>query len=143
MERNWLQVEEIVGSTILKEIVGGSIIGTKSAKLLFIWNTFNNWLPTVNDGRKTKAASFCNFPPFSSIVFLFSDQEYGRLKESNRIFQKYVLRSSRSLKKAGRPLQRNPAAFPPPPDPTTVKFICKTFQSVEQEDKYRADKKVS
>ena len=28
-------------------------------------------------------------------------------------------------------------------DPTTVKFICKTFQSVEQEDKYRADKKVS
>ena len=32
---------EIVGNIILKEIVG-KIIGTKSTKLLFIWNTFNN-----------------------------------------------------------------------------------------------------
>ena len=33
---------EIVCSAILKEIVGNIIIGTKSAKLLFIWNTFDN-----------------------------------------------------------------------------------------------------
>ena len=58
---------EIVGSTILKEIVG-NIIGTKSAKLLFIWNTFNNW---PADRRKTKAASFCNLQkiPFNCVQF--------------------------------------------------------------------------
>ena len=59
---------EIVDSTILKEIVG-NIIGTKSAKLLFIWNTFNNWqLPT--DG-KLKLQVFAIFIRFPSTVLDF------------------------------------------------------------------------
>ena len=152
-ESNWWQVLEslleIVGSTILKEIVG-SIIGTKSAKVLFIWNTFNN-RPADSQWRpgKLKLQVFAIFERFSSF---FSDQERERFKESHIAFQMQTRvpfwqesfeegEHNRNLKKAGRVLQRDPAAFPP--DPTTVKFICKTFQSVEQEDKYRADKKVS
>ena len=131
---------EIVDSTILKEIVG-NIIGTKSAKLLFIWNTFNNWqLPTDGKLKLQVFAIFIRFP--STVLDFVRSRKFCILC---RIFELCVL-SSKSVnpnfvKKTGRALQRDPPTFPL--DRTTVKFICKTFQSVEQEDKYRADKKVS
>ena len=102
---------EIVDSTILKEIVG-NIIGTKSAKLLFIWNTFNNWqLPTDGKLKLQVFAIFIRFP--STVLDFVRSRKFCILC---RVFELCILSSESVnpnffLKKTGRALQRTLLPF--------------------------------